>query len=385
MASLNVIHSRNFTAFKINAGPVFYDDYIKRNTSKKRRTVIFIFLITFILLIGCKEKSASVRADPPEAIFEISTVPITEIKPRSAKSGGEITGSGNSQITERGVCWSETENPAVNDNCTMNGSGTGSYSSTITGLSPGIQYHVRAYAIISESVQYGGERIFTTISDDEADSYEHEYGSLTDIEGNEYKTIIIGEQEWMAENLKTSRYRDSTSIAHVAENGEWRVRVSGAWSYYGNDISNGPVYGKLYNWYAVADGRGLCPSGWRVPADEDWTVLEMYLGMSHAEAKGIGWRGGAQNTGGKLKETGLEHWRLPNAGATNESGFSGLPGGIRDSESTFVNINTYGFWWSSAEQNESNSWRRVLRLFDGEVNRSDFDKREGYSVRCLRN
>ncbi len=385
MAFLIVFRSNITSAFKIDAKFLCYDDFSERNESKNRWSESLTFLIIPFLLIGCEEKSASSSVDTPGIVFVIMTAPITEITSSSAKSGGEITNSETSQITGRGICWSQSENPTIDDSCTMNGSGSGVYSSSIDGLSPDTHYHVRAYAIISDNTLYGEERTFTTDIDDETDSFEHEFGLLTDIEGNEYKTIVIGEQEWMAENLKTSSYRDRSDIAHVPEGGEWRSLVSGAWSYYDNDSSNDPVYGKLYNWYAVVDNRGLCPSGWRVPDDADWMVLEMYLGMSQAEANGNGWRGGAQNTGGKLKKTGLDHWQLPNTGATNESGFSGLPGGFRDNESTFANLNRYGFWWSSAEENENNGWRRVLRLFSGEINRSDFDKREGYSVRCIRN
>ena len=135
-------------------------------------------------------------------------------------------------------------------------------------------------------------------------------GTITDIDGNSYRTVIIGEQEWMGENLKVTRFNDGKEIPYVPEMDEW-TRVTGpAYSWYDNDISNKDTYGALYNWFAVSSGK-LCPAGWRIPDDSDWEVLTDFLG-------------GLSVAGGKLKETGTSHWTLPNSGATNETGFSAL-------------------------------------------------------------
>ncbi|AXJ01186.1 major paralogous domain-containing protein [Cyclonatronum proteinivorum] len=195
--------------------------------------------------------------------------------------------------------------------------------------------------------------------------------TITDIDGNTYRTVSIGDQCWMAENLNTSRYRDGSAIPNVRGNTDWTRLNSGAWAYYRNRRSNGRTYGKLYNWHAVNDRRGLCPEGWRVPSDRDWTILEDNLG-------------GRNIAGGKLKSTGTQHWRSPNTGATNESAFSALPGGWRsDNIRSFSNLGSNGLWWSSSEDSTDYAWLRVLDHGDASVSRGNGNKGYGFSVRCV--
>jgi uncharacterized protein (TIGR02145 family) len=156
--------------------------------------------------------------------------------------------------------------------------------------------------------------------------------TVTDIDGNIYQTVKIGNQWWMAENLRVSKYRNGDQIPKVAGNTEWGNLTTGAWAYSDNDVANDTAYGKLYNWHAVSDERGLCPTGWHVPGIESWKQLELYLGMPDEEAGDAGWRGEAQSMGGRLKSTLKEpqphpRWDSPNIAATNESGFGGLPRG----------------------------------------------------------
>ncbi len=195
---------------------------------------------------------------------------------------------------------------------------------------------------------------------------------VTDIDGNVYQTIQIGDQCWMAENLKTSRYRDGSSIPNVTGREEWSHLIKGAWAYYDNNPSNDATYGKLYNWFAVDDSRGLCPEDWRVPSDGDWTALENYLG-------------GPVEAGGKMKST--ELWNSPNSGATNKSGWSGLPGGYRSALGFFYHNARHGLWWSSSEYSiyTYDAWSRELYYHSRHVNRLNNSKRFGLSVRCLRN
>ena len=199
------------------------------------------------------------------------------------------------------------------------------------------------------------------------------YGSMTDQQGNVYKTIVIGSQEWMAENLKTSIYRNGEPIATNLTNAEWENTINtqiGAWAFYNNDSLYDCPYGKLYNWYAVADSRHVCPMGWHVPTDGEWTILTDYLGVSVA--------------GGKMKTTGTQYWLSPNAAATNESGFSGLPGGYRNYYGDFSLVGSYVYWWSSSEDFPFNAWSRYLsHLLDIVKERSDH-KGDGLSVRCIR-
>jgi uncharacterized protein (TIGR02145 family) len=195
-------------------------------------------------------------------------------------------------------------------------------------------------------------------------------GTVTDIEGNMYKTVTIGTQNWMAENLKTTKYKDGTAIPNVTDNTAWKNLIAPAYCWYNNDILNKTPYGALYNWYTVNTGK-LCPSGWHVPTDEEWTVLSTYLG-------------GLSIAGGKLKETGTGHWLNPNTGATNETGFTALPGGYRDSDnSLFVEIKTTCIWLSLSEYQNGALLRRLDYNLNN-VGRGDGSKKNGCSVRCIK-
>jgi len=194
------------------------------------------------------------------------------------------------------------------------------------------------------------------------------YGTMTDIDGNVYKTVKIGNQVWMAENLRVTHYRNGDPIPNVISKSEWKNLRTGAYCNYDNNLNNAATYGRLYNWYAVNDPRNIAPPGWHVPTDEDWKELEKYL---------------AANVGGKLKERGRTHWESPNKGATNSSGFTALPGGIRGSDGAFGTIGYYGFWWSATEYG-SRAYLRYLAYDDSYVRRSVELKHLGYSVRLVR-
>ena len=183
-------------------------------------------------------------------------------------------------------------------------------------------------------------------------------------------TVTIGNQQWMRENLDVLTYRNGDIIPQVTDQTAWAALTSGAWCYYNNDVANGAIYGKLYNWYAVNDPRGLAPTGWHVPSDAEWTTLSTTLG-------------GAAVAGGKMKTTGTTSWTTPNTGATNESGFAGLPGG-RGGSGTFSNVGYGGYWWGSTEFSAASAWGRVLFYSSGDVGRSASAKKLGFSVRCLR-
>lgn len=201
-----------------------------------------------------------------------------------------------------------------------------------------------------------------------------------DININTYKTVKIGNQVWMSENLNVSQYRNGDSIPQVQDAEEWAKLTTGAWCYYDNDTRNGRVYGKLYNWYAVNDPRGLAPEGWHTPSDNEWQELERVLCISSDDAEKTGWRG---SIGGKLKETGTAHWSAPNAGATNETGFTALPSGYRSSIGLFYNVGYCASFWSSSAGNSRTAWDRALGHDCKEIGRSSFDMRVSMSVRCV--
>ena len=197
------------------------------------------------------------------------------------------------------------------------------------------------------------------------------YGTISDNDGNTYKTIVIGTQTWMAENLRTSKYRNGNAIPTNLMNAAWQATTSGAFAIYNDGAANNTTYGKLYNWYAVADSRNLCPTGWHVPTDAEWTTLENYLG-------------GFSVAGGKLKSTSTL-WNTPNTEATNESGFSGLPGGIRNNNGTYGFIGNFGAWWSSSDNSSAGvALYRELGYNYGNSYGTSFDKLSGFGVRCLK-
>jgi uncharacterized protein (TIGR02145 family) len=207
------------------------------------------------------------------------------------------------------------------------------------------------------------------------------YGTLKDIDGNIYKTITIGTQTWMAENLKVTHYRNGEPIPNVTDATAWSNLTTGAYCDYNDTPASSATYGRLYNWYAVNDNRNIAPMGWHVPTDAECNVLEKYLDNT-VDTTVIGWVG--PDIGGKLKETGYTHWLSPNTGATNSSGFSALPGGIRDLDGTFFDITSYGNWWSSTEYSTTYAWYRFMLYGNSGVYRNLSSKHYGFSVRCLR-
>ena len=184
-------------------------------------------------------------------------------------------------------------------------------------------------------------------------------------------TIVIGTQQWMNKNLDVAFYRNGDPIPQVTDPTAWAVLTTGAWCYHNNDSTQGNKYGKLYNWYAVNDPRGLVPQGWHVPSDAEWTALETTLG-------------GSSVAGGNMKEAGTLNWLSPNTAGNNNSGFAGLPGGFRTDGGTFGIVGNECYWWSSTEIFTSNAWMRSLTYLIGGINRFHVYKKNGFSVRCLR-
>ena len=203
-------------------------------------------------------------------------------------------------------------------------------------------------------------------------------GDPFEYQGYDYETVKIGEQCWFAENLRNENYENGDAIPAGLSDSEWSTTTSGAVAVYGESASNLETYGLMYNWYAVDDARGLCPSGWHVPTDGEWMTMEMALGMSEAEANTTGWRGTDQGTQMKTDFG----WDAGGNG-TNSSGFSGLPGGYRQANGIFSNSGIYGTWWSSSP-NGSDAWFRELLGYFENVDRSPNNPHHGFSVRCIK-
>ncbi len=194
--------------------------------------------------------------------------------------------------------------------------------------------------------------------------------TVKDIDGNIYKTVTIGAQVWMAENLKTTKYNDGNPVPLVKDEKEWVDLTTPAFCWYDHNIANKGTYGALYNWYTVKTNK-LCPNGWHVPTNPEWTTLINYLG-------------GKSIAGGKLKEMGTTHWKSPNTGATNETGFNAIPSGFGCSDGTFMNIGYHGYWWSSTVQGGDYAFDHALNYNDTSENVDSNAEQIGLSVRCLK-
>jgi uncharacterized protein (TIGR02145 family) len=292
----------------------------------------------------------------------LTTTEVSYISQTTAISGGNITSDGGLTITARGVCWSTGLTPTIDDNKTVDWIGAGSFISVILGLTVGETYYVRAYATNRAGTSYGCIMAFKTVED------------VTDVEGNVYHTVTIGTQTWMVENLKTTRFRNLEGLGdryNYHSQDSHGAPLETFYSYFEDyKYKSYKTFGRLYNWNAVNDPRGLAPSGWHIPTDAEWTTLITYLG-------------GASTAGGKLKEAGTAHWASPNTGATNETGFTALPSGYWLSGG-FICIYTDCGWWSTTECDSATAWCWHLSYGSSNIDRANRSKEFCYPIRCVK-
>lgn len=201
---------------------------------------------------------------------------------------------------------------------------------------------------------------------------------VTDIDGNQYSTFVLGNREWMAENLRTSSYSNGDAITNEPDINLYYQLTSEAWCWYGNDGQNDTPHGKLYNWHVVNDSRGVCPIGWHVPTDSEWLTLITSIDPNTDVNAGFTI---SEVAGGKMKTTGSE-WLSPNDGATNESCFTAYPSGIRGYEDQWMG--GYGLWWTATDAGDDKSWRYNVTYTDANVNRSAIHHSNGISIRCIK-
>lgn len=293
----------------------------------------------------------------PAELPEIKNGYPHNITQTSAICGGEIISEGGSPVSSRGLCWSTNENPTIANSKIENGSGAGQFTGMLTGLSPNTTYHVRVFAINIAGTKYGNTMIVKTM-----------YSSVTDIDGNVYKTVRIGDQEWMAENLKATHYRDGSIITDINDDTQWYNNNSqGAWCSYDNDIENKNIFGLLYNYTTTIDSKGVCPSGWHVPSDSEWTTLTNYLG-------------GENIAGFKMKQTGED------IVADNSSGFSALMAGRRsyiDISFDKLYYNCY-FWSTTKGESSSEYYTRSISSAYRTIDRGQSPSYMGFSIRCIK-
>ena len=385
----------------------------------------------------------------------VITTTVTNLGATTATSGGNVTSTGGSALTARGVCWSTAQHPIVTGSHTDDGTATGTFASSITSLTPGTTYYLRAYATNGVGTAYGNEVPFTTFNPPatttgsatsitsssatlggtvNANGFStvvtFEYGlttsygsevtaaqspltgtvattvsagiiglnasttyhfrvkgvssegtstgndatfttstppSVTDYDGNVYNIVTIGTQEWMQKNLMVTHYSNGDAIPNVTDNAGWEVLTSGALCWYNNnEATYKNTYGALYNWYTTADVRNVCPTGWHVPTDADWTTTTSFLG-------------GLSVAGGKLKEAGTTNWLSPNTDGTNETGFTAVPGGYRDTPGNYHNLSSYGNYWSS-----SDGLILYFAYNSGSAGSGLYNVNNGFSARCVK-
>jgi len=331
---------------------------MKKTNNLSALTILLLAGFLSVMINSCN------KTENGASLPIVSTSNVTDITQATVSCGGTILSDGGAAITASGVCWSTNPSPNTDGNKTTENVATGTFSSVITGLTASTTYYVRAYATNSAGTSYGEEFNFTTLSSNVSPT-------VTDIDGNVYHTVVIGTQVWMMENLNTSKYRDGSNIPNITDANEWKILTTGAYCDYNNTPSFSDTYGKLYNFYAVSDSRNIAPAGWHVATDEDWSILEEYVGGSSTAAD-------------KLKEYGTEHWVSMTADITNETGFTALPGGMRDDQGTFMVKGMSGAWWTSTITNDGlYAWFRSMVYNYHWVNRNDDGKNRGYSVRCV--
>jgi len=288
----------------------------------------------------------------------LATKTASDITTSSVISGGIIKSDGGSMITLKGVCWSETSSPTIEDHTTDKGTGANDFSSTIDGLKRNTIYYMRAYALNDIGISYGEEIAFKTFE-------------VMDIDGNGYHAVTIGSQTWLTSNLKVTKYRNGDPIPNITDGSEWGNLTDGAYCDYENKSSNSDIYGRLYNWYAVDDNRNLAPEGCHVASKTEWEEMINFLG-------------GEDIAGGKLKQTGTSLWQSPNKGATNESGFTALPGGGRGFENVFSNQGIDCSWWTSSENQATTAYGKYVVFSTTSSFGYSSGKENGSYVRCIK-
>lgn len=348
----------------------------------KNLIIILAISVYVFLSYSCEKKLITPGISVP-AVF----TSVTGFSQTTASFEGKVMSDGGDLVFSYGFCWSLSPEPNIEKSNSMEIYPSGLFESTISNLTPNTEYYFRTYATNSAGTGYGNTIMITTLISSINFNPNMEYGLVTDIENNVYKTINIGTQTWMAENLRTTKYRNgdlivTTDYPLLDISNENAPKYQ--WSYNGNEnISN--VYGRLYTWYAINDSRNICPTGWHVPINAEWITLTDYLSnngynygddgskIAKSMATTSGWitDGTAGNIGNDQP-------------SNNSSGFSTLPSGSRVGTS-FSYISYCGYWWSATEKDSTYAWRGCyMTSFSGKVYNDYINKQDGFSVRCIK-
>jgi uncharacterized protein (TIGR02145 family) len=335
-----------------------------------------LVILVYCLLTSC-EKEKPKPSDVSTQITIATGTPV-DIKYRSAKVCGTLGETFNLTVQDYGHCWDTVQNPDITKNKTYFGSqkGAKSFTSQLQNLIIGKRYFVKAYYTINDATVYSQEDSLITLF-------------VKDGDGNVYTTITIGTQTWLKENLKTTTYNDGTPIPLVSKSTTWSNLSTPAFCWYNNDeASFKSGYGALYNWYAISittnGGKNICPSGFHVPSDVEWTVLTDYL-----TSNGFGYGGNGADIAKALSAT--WGWNASSTlgtpgndpGSNNSSGFTAVPGGYRNINGTFSNFGFYGHWWSSTETSDGYACYRILGFSGYNIGSNYKYMNYGSSILCL--
>ena len=327
---------------------------------------LIVFLSLSLILTNCKKNDSTAVTG-----MTITTSAATLIGQQWALLNGTVMAGNQTVIVSFEYDTTTTYRYSVAaDPDTVTGTTLTLNIAPITGLLKNTTYHFRIKTVTAKETKYGSDLSFTTTNPAKSKvTYNPAlvYGTVTDVDNNVYKTIEIGTQTWMAENLKTTKYSDGSSIPYVPKPGSWTQLSTPGYNWYNNDSV---VYGALYNWYSVNTGK-LCPAGWHVPGDSEWGVMTTSLGDQSLAAI-------------TLKETGNTHWTDAGSGSTNATGFTALPGGYCNTAGSFSNIKRYGYWWSSTESSTSDGYCRNIFYSFTTFDKNNSSKKSGLSVRCIK-
>jgi uncharacterized protein (TIGR02145 family) len=351
---------------------------------KAIRNISFLFVALSFVLASCTSNTGL-----PPTVTTWTTRAVTQT---TVTCGGTVTSDGGLYITARGVCWSPLPNPTIKNNVTTDSTGTGNFSSLMESLQPATTYYVRAYATNANGTGYGNIIIITTPPDAGSPNGvmnpDLTYSTMTDIDGNVYQTITIGNQTWMAQNLMVTKYRNGAAIPNETNDTKWNALATGAQCTYNNNRDSNTVakFGRLYNFYAVTDQRNLAPTGWHVASDSEWATLINYLAANLGTSTSVAQALAAKTDWNESYNAGDAGYidQYTYTSLNNSSGFSGLPAGIRGDYGGFNYVTMYSGWWTSDENDKTTSRFRSLNYYGLTVGKNSYDKHYGLSVRCVK-
>lgn len=321
---------------------------------------MFSMTLVFALTSGCNDEYEENRSIK---VPQVSATEISNIGSSVASAKAKVLFIGSSKVTAYGFCWGQDSLPTLFANPSTYGVGNDTFIGQLGALLPESKFFVRAYAINESGVGYGSCIAFVT--------QKKNVTELSDLDGNIYHVLVIGNQSWLIENWKCTKFRNGSSIDYPGNaNGAWQTNSSGAYAWYNNDPSNKDIYGALYNAIAVANPIfGI--AGWHVATDDDFINLGKYLN-------------GDDIAGGQMKEKGLLRWATPNTAASNSSGFTGAAGGGRNLDGSFLAMGNNANFWTSTSFSSTDFWARYLYYGDGKMYRSHYNKNLGFSVRLVK-